>query len=289
VRLGVWPPCWRRQPVVSSCSSSPGAWFCADCGRERRRRHGGSDGNTGNSRGGASLTLDVVATRRALSEAMRNRVFVSFVLVFGLMASAQLAFGVAGPFLYQPDLSFSPAPYGLVALFVGMANLAGELARGALAVRISPRLLAMSALAVFAMGTVVLLVSDALIGVSAWAITLGAWPGPRGLWSAVSADVRPGAGAVPAQPRPDRRHGKRGLPSDRQRGNGSRRCTTAALPGTVGLVVRGMRRHRSGFARLGTLGAPYLDDGTRRVAMSTDTPAPATRAAQILLTPSATA
>jgi MFS transporter, DHA1 family, multidrug resistance protein len=118
--------------------------------------------------------IRVVATWRAATETLRSRVFVCFVLVFGAMASAQLAFGVVGPFLYQDRLGFSPAVYGLVALTVGMANLSGELACGFLAARTSTRRLALGALAVFGVGAVVLVASAAIVGVNAWAITLGA-------------------------------------------------------------------------------------------------------------------
>jgi MFS transporter, DHA1 family, multidrug resistance protein len=111
---------------------------------------------------------------RTAAEALRNRVFLCLVLVFGLMASAQLAFGVAGPFLYQDGLGLVPAAYGLLALVVGMANLSGELACGLLATKVSARTLALGALAVFGAGAAVLVVSAATIGLSAWAITLGA-------------------------------------------------------------------------------------------------------------------
>lgn len=118
--------------------------------------------------------IDPGATWRFAGEALRNRVFLSFVVVFGLVASAQLAFGVVGPFLYQDALGFSPAAYGLIALTVGAANLAGELACGALAVRLSTRVLSMSALALFMIGTAVLLGSAAVVGVNPWAIGIGA-------------------------------------------------------------------------------------------------------------------
>ncbi|KAA1250849.1 multidrug effflux MFS transporter [Mycobacterium simiae] len=110
---------------------------------------------------------------QVLTDALRHRVFMSFVLVFGLMASAQLAFGVAGPFLYQENLGFSPAAYGLMALIVGVANLCGELACGVLAVRLSARRLATGALAVFGMGAAVLVGSGLLVGNHAWALTTG--------------------------------------------------------------------------------------------------------------------
>ncbi len=52
--------------------------------------------------------------------------------------------------------------------------LAGELACSALATRVTPRRLALSAWAVFIAGALVLVVSAATIGPSTWAITLGA-------------------------------------------------------------------------------------------------------------------
>jgi DHA1 family bicyclomycin/chloramphenicol resistance-like MFS transporter len=72
------------------------------------------------------------AMARFARDALRNRVFVSFVVVFGLLAAAQLA---------------------------------GELACGALAVRLSTRVLAFSALALFMAGAVVLTVSAMVVGV----------------------------------------------------------------------------------------------------------------------------
>lgn len=118
--------------------------------------------------------IDVAATGNVLAAALRNRVFVCLILVFGLMAAAQLVFGVVGPFLYQEQLNFSPAAYGLVALIVGGANLTGELACSALAVRITPQQLALGAWATFVAGALVLVISAATVGPSAWAITLGA-------------------------------------------------------------------------------------------------------------------
>ncbi len=122
----------------------------------------------------ARSPIDVRAAIRTGADALRDRVFVSFVLVFGVMAAAQLTFAVVSPFLYQDGLGFEPAAYGAIALVVGFANLLGELACSALAVRTSTRRLAFGALAVFGVGALVLVVSAATIGVSAWAITLGA-------------------------------------------------------------------------------------------------------------------
>jgi MFS transporter, DHA1 family, multidrug resistance protein len=118
--------------------------------------------------------VDPRATVRVLGEALRHRVFVGFVLMFGLIGAAQMVFGVVGPFLYEVKLGFSPATYGLVALVVGTANLTGELACGGLAQRTTTRRLALSAWAVFVFGAVVLVVSAMVVGVNAWAITLGA-------------------------------------------------------------------------------------------------------------------
>lgn len=118
--------------------------------------------------------IAVRATSRAVVDTVRNPVFGCFVLIFGLLAAAQLAFGVAGPFLYQEQLGFQPAAYGAIALAVGAANLLGELACGYFAVRTSTRKLAFSALALFGAGTAVLLISGLTIGIDAWALTIGA-------------------------------------------------------------------------------------------------------------------
>jgi DHA1 family bicyclomycin/chloramphenicol resistance-like MFS transporter len=118
--------------------------------------------------------LDARAALRVIREALRHRLFVGYVLMFGLIGAAQMVFGVVGPFLYQVDLGFSPATYGLIALVVGIANLAGELGCGGLAQRLSTRRLAVGAWTVFVVGAVVLVVSAAVVGVNAWMITIGA-------------------------------------------------------------------------------------------------------------------
>lgn len=118
--------------------------------------------------------IAVRSTSRAIGETVRNPIFGCFVLVFGLMASAQLAFGVAGPFLYQEHLGFVPAAYGAIALAVGAANLLGELACSYFALRTGTRKLAFGALALFGLGTAVLVVSGMTIGINAWALTVGA-------------------------------------------------------------------------------------------------------------------
>ena len=94
-----------------------------------------------------------------IREALRHRIFVGYVLMFGLIGAAQMVFGVVGPFLYQVDLGFGPAAYGLIALVVGIANLTGELVCGGLAQRLSSRRLALSAWTVFVAGAVLLVVS----------------------------------------------------------------------------------------------------------------------------------
>jgi DHA1 family bicyclomycin/chloramphenicol resistance-like MFS transporter len=111
---------------------------------------------------------------RVIREALRHRIFMGYVLMFGLIGAAQMVFGVVGPFLYQVDLGFGPAAYGLIALVVGIANLTGELVCGSLAQRLSSRRLALSAWTVFVAGAVLLVVSAAVVGVNAWMITIGA-------------------------------------------------------------------------------------------------------------------
>ncbi|MFE5706344.1 multidrug effflux MFS transporter [Rhodococcus koreensis] len=118
--------------------------------------------------------VDATAAARVLRAALRHRLFVGFVLVFGLMASAQMVFGVVAPFLYQEILGFSPAAYGAVALVVGGANLLGELACSALAVRVGTRRLAFGAWWVFVLGALVLAVTAGMSVVTAPAITIGA-------------------------------------------------------------------------------------------------------------------
>jgi MFS transporter, DHA1 family, multidrug resistance protein len=118
--------------------------------------------------------VDLRAAMGVLGEALRNRMFLGYVMMFGFIGAAQMAFGVVAPFLYEVKLGFSPAAYGLVALFVGLANLTGELACGGLAQRTTTARLASRALAVFFLGALILLVSAALGGLNAWMITLGA-------------------------------------------------------------------------------------------------------------------
>lgn len=118
--------------------------------------------------------VDLRAAARVLGEAVRHRAFLRFAVMFGLIGAAQTVFGVVGPFLYQGELGFSAATYGAIALLVGAANLAGALTCGGLAKRISTRRLATVAVIVFVAGAAILLGSAEVLGVNAWAITVGA-------------------------------------------------------------------------------------------------------------------
>jgi DHA1 family bicyclomycin/chloramphenicol resistance-like MFS transporter len=118
--------------------------------------------------------INLRAAAGVLGEAMRNRSFVAFATMFGLVAAAQTVFGVVGPFLYQTGLGFSSATYGFVALGVGAANFFGAATCGALARRTTTRRLAIGGSAVLALAGVVMLVSAQFVGLSAWAITGGA-------------------------------------------------------------------------------------------------------------------
>lgn len=110
---------------------------------------------------------------RIMLGALRDFRFVAYTSVFGLIASAQLAFGVVAPFLYQQNLGLSAATYGLIALVVGGANLSGEMACTSLATRITPRQLCFGALSVYFAGALVLVTSGMVIGSSFFPITLG--------------------------------------------------------------------------------------------------------------------
>lgn len=118
--------------------------------------------------------VDPRAAIRMLGEALRHRVFLGFVVMFGLIGAAQMVFGVVGPFLFEGGLGFSPTAYGLVALIVGTANLTGELACGGLAQRTTTRRLALGAWSVMILGAVTLVISAETVGMHAWIITLGA-------------------------------------------------------------------------------------------------------------------
>ena len=108
-----------------------------------------------------------------IATALRNRLFVGFAVMFSLIAAAQSMFGVVAPFLYQDALGFEPAAYGGVALVVGVANLTGASACGALAQRTGIRTLGLVACALFALGASVLVLSAATLGVNSWAIAVG--------------------------------------------------------------------------------------------------------------------
>lgn len=105
--------------------------------------------------------------------ALSNRRFVSYTLVFGAMASAQLVFGVVAPFLYQAQLGFSPAAYGLMAFALGGVNLAGELACSYFAPRTTPRRLGFSVFSLYVAGSALLLACGLAWGADLLSITLG--------------------------------------------------------------------------------------------------------------------
>lgn len=90
-------------------------------------RHLADSLNVAATRCGPFALLRASMARTAFG-ALRDRAFVCFVLVFGVIAAAQLG--------------FTPAAYGTIALRVGFTNLISELACSALAVRTSTRLLA---------------------------------------------------------------------------------------------------------------------------------------------------
>ncbi|WP_101952373.1 MFS transporter [Mycobacterium sp. 3519A] len=119
-------------------------------------------------------TVNLRAAAGVLGAALRHRIFVAFVLMFGLVGAAQMVFGVVAPFLFEVKLGFAPAVYGLVALGVGVANLTGELACGVLARRLSSWRLGFGAWVPFFVGAVVLVVTAAVVGVNAWAIAVAA-------------------------------------------------------------------------------------------------------------------
>ncbi|MFI5506262.1 MFS transporter [Mycobacterium sp. NPDC051804] len=109
-----------------------------------------------------------------LGEAIRNRSFVAFAMMFGVVAAAQAVFGVVGPFLYQSGLGYSSATYGFIAIGVGAANFLGAAACGSLAQRTTTQRLLIGASAILALGGVVMLASAQSAGLSALAITGGA-------------------------------------------------------------------------------------------------------------------
>lgn len=116
--------------------------------------------------------IDLRHTAGIVRDALADRRFLGFTLIFAAMASAQMVLGVVAPFLYQEQLGFSPAAYGLIALFLGAMNLLGELGCSGLATRMAPRTLAFGAFAVYLAGALVLLGGGLLVGANFWALTL---------------------------------------------------------------------------------------------------------------------
>jgi MFS transporter, DHA1 family, multidrug resistance protein len=123
---------------------------------------------------GMRAPVDLRAATRVIGMALRRRIFMGYVAIFSLMAGAETAFGAVGPFLYQVELNVSPAAYGVIALALGTADLAGELATGGLARRTTTRRLGFGGLTVFCAGAAILVVSAEVVGVDGWAISVGA-------------------------------------------------------------------------------------------------------------------
>jgi hypothetical protein len=116
----------------------------------------------------------------------------------------------------------------------------GELACGFLAVRLSTRLLAFSALALFGVGAAVLVISAAIIGLSAWAITLGACLALAGCGVLCPQMYGLALGLFSRNLGADRRDDQRRLLPDRQRRDGHGWRPSPDQSGPVGLAVRGV-------------------------------------------------
>ncbi len=108
-----------------------------------------------------------------LRDALRHRLFVVTILAFALFGSVQLMFGIVAPLLFETGLGVPPAAYGLIALLVGAANLAGELTTGALAQRVSHRVLGFLYLTSFAIGALVLVGGGVILGLNGVLVTIG--------------------------------------------------------------------------------------------------------------------
>ncbi|RFA12560.1 Bcr/CflA family drug resistance efflux transporter [Subtercola boreus] len=117
--------------------------------------------------------IDLREIGGVLASTLRRRIFIGLTLVFAVFAVAQLLFGVVAPLLYETQLGLSPAIYGLVALLVGAANLAGELSTAHFATRVSPRVLGFGALVSFTAGAIILSLSGVLVGPHFVWITVG--------------------------------------------------------------------------------------------------------------------
>jgi len=108
-----------------------------------------------------------------LGGALRNMHFVCFTLIFAVIASGQMVFGVVAPFLYQVNMGYSAVAYGMIALGLGGANLLGELGCGTLATRTTPRQLCFGAWLFFACGAAVLVLTGADPASSFMSLTVG--------------------------------------------------------------------------------------------------------------------
>ncbi len=113
------------------------------------------------------------ATIAYIVRAAQDARFIAFTLVFGMMASAQMVFGVVAPFLYQKLVGLTPAGYGLVALLLGGVNLIGELGCSGLAPRLRAAVLAFGAFVPYGLGALILLGTGLLAAPGFLPITLG--------------------------------------------------------------------------------------------------------------------
>lgn len=117
--------------------------------------------------------FDLRRTAGILRDALIRPGFLAFVLIFAAAASAQLAFGVVAPFLYQTGLGHSAAIYGLVALGLGGVNLAGELGCAHFARFMPARAMGFGAFALFVAGAAVLAATGTTLGLDFVSITIG--------------------------------------------------------------------------------------------------------------------
>lgn len=118
--------------------------------------------------------VDLPASVTVVVAALRQPVFIAVLVTFGVIGAGSVVFGVVAPFLYQDELGFSAATYGVTAMIVAAAGFAGQFTCGALARRLGVPRLAMVLWVVLTAGGIVLLASASLIGADALATTSGA-------------------------------------------------------------------------------------------------------------------